>query len=404
MIIEINRKLMLEAAKSVAKIAPSNSNVDVLNGILVEGNDNTGAVYMTGTNLEVSIQHKIIASVGESGEVFIHPRLLVEMLSKIDEEFITLSSDKSGLLKVAAGMFKCQINCLSSQSYPKPIIPFPEESVFMSGICSLAKRTTFLTGNDDRKPALQCVQVKFKGNAVHAAASDGNRMMLTKDSSEPTAEREFLLPGRSLKLLSSVSNDADVFEVGDIGNEVVFVRGDMIFSIRKLFIGNYMDINTVIKQLKPMYSALADVDKMKEALDIVSVAALAGGKRVPINLVLANGEIALRCNSDHGIASSKVPAKITTQDTPDAGFYYDVSMLLKFIQVVDSKVMLEIDPKGFMMIKTRNEAYIQAPMHPPVKQEIPIKPLTEKDSSQSEQGDKKQRRAKGAKEVKKDVA
>ena len=79
--IEINRTAMLEAAKNVAKIAPTNAPVPLLNGVLIEGNEDTGEVYMTATNYEVSIQHKLMASVGASGTILINARLLVNMLS-----------------------------------------------------------------------------------------------------------------------------------------------------------------------------------------------------------------------------------------------------------------------------------------------------------------------------------
>ena len=398
---EVNRLTMLEVAKSVAKVAPSNSHVSELNGILVEGNEDTGEVFLTATNYEVSIQQKVFASVGESGSMLINARLLVDMMSKLEGEIVTLSADRPEILKVSGGRCIYQIKCLPSKSYPKPVMPFPEESVIMTGICSLAKRTTFLVSTDESKPlALRCVQIKLKNNAVHAAASDGNRMMMIKESTDPTAEREFMLPGKSLQMLASISKDDDVFEVGDLGNEVVFVRGDMIFTIRKLATGDFMDTNAIIKSLKPVYSAVADVGKMKEALNIISIGALASETRVPTNLVLSNGEIVLRCNGDKSEAATALPANIT-HETPETGFFYDASALLKLFQVVGGKVKLDIDARGFMLVKTRNEAYFQSPVRPPVTKE----PNTDKSGSQSEQGhNKQQKRAKGAKNVKKEVA
>jgi DNA polymerase III sliding clamp (beta) subunit (PCNA family) len=394
---EINRLLMLEAAKSAAKVAPTNATSDVLNGVLVEGNEDTGEVFLTATNHKVSIQHKVRASVGESGIMLVNSRLLVGMMSKLEGEYVSLASDAPNLLKVTGGRCKYEIFCHSPESYPKPVMPFPEESVIMTGICSLAKRTTYFVSTDNSKPALQCVQVKFKNNAVLAAATDGMKMMLAKGSAEPTGDREFLLPGHSLQTLASVSSDSDVFEVGDIGQEVVFVRGDMIFTIRKLVTDNFIDTNKIINNLKPAYSAMVEASKMEEALALIEIGTLAGSIRVPANLVFAKGEIILSCENDSSEVKSVVPANIS-HDTPDTGFFYDASAMLKLFQIVGGKVKLEIDARGFMLIKTRNEAYFQSPLRESRKS---VKePGT--DGSQSEQGqDKKQKRAKGAKDVKK---
>jgi len=400
---EVNRLLMLDVVKSVAKIAPSNSPVEVLNGILIESNEDTGEIFMTATNYEVSIQQKIAASVQESGSMLINARLLVSMMSKLAGEFVTLSADRPELLIVSDGNCTYQIYCLPSKSYPKPIMPFPEESVIMTGICSLAKRTTFAVSKDDSAPALQCVQVKLKNNTVHATACDRMRMMLTRDEADAPNEREFLLPGRSLQILASISQDDDVFEVGDIGKDIVFVRGDMIFSIRKLAVGSYIDTAGLLKNLKPIYAALADAGQMKEALNVIDAGASAGGTKEPVNLVLLNGEIIFQCNSDYIQTSMAVSANVT-KATPETGFFYDVSALSKLFQVIAGKVKLEIDAKGFMLVKTqtRSEVYFQAPMRAPIKKAKPSKQMKEQEEKQEKE---KTKRAKGAENVKeKEVA
>jgi hypothetical protein len=168
--------------------------------------------------------------------------------------------------------------------------------------------------------------------------------------------------------LASISRDDDVFEVGDIGREIVFVRGDMIFTIKKLIEGNFIDTATLLKNIKPIYVTVVDVHKMKEALSLISVVALSGVTIKPINLVLSNNEIILQCDDDLTEGSSIIPSKVS-QNTPDTGFYYDVSALIKLFNVVSGKVRLEIDAKGIILIKTRSEAYFQAPVRPPAKKE-----------------------------------
>ena len=166
MIFEVNREVMFEAAKTVARIAPTSSTLDALKGVLVESNGDTGEIFLTATNHEVSIRQKVMATIEESGAMLVEPRLLVGMMDKLAGEFVTLSADSPEVLKVKGGRCTFQIKCLSSEHYPKPIIPFPEASVPMTGICSLSKRTTFVVSSESSKLALQCVQVKLKDNAV----------------------------------------------------------------------------------------------------------------------------------------------------------------------------------------------------------------------------------------------
>jgi DNA polymerase III sliding clamp (beta) subunit (PCNA family) len=412
--LEINRKIMLEAAKSAAKVAPTNSPLEVLNSILIEANEDTGEVFLTATNFEVSIQLKIRASVWEGGETLIYPRMLVDMMSKLDGEFVVLAAESPNLLKIIGGRCTYNIKCLPTKSYPKPTMPFPEECVILTGVCSLVKRTTFAVSEDGHRPALQCVSVKFKDNAVHAVACDSSRIMMIKDTADPTEEREFLIPGRALQLLALVSSDTDVFEVGDIGNEIVFMRGDMIFTIRKLATDGFVDIDAMVQKLKPAYTAVAESGELREALKFASIGAKAGTHPRPVNLVLADGEIILRRDSEFSESTTAISANVSAA-TPDAGFHYNVFNLLKLFQVIHGRVKLMIDEKGFLMIKTRNEVYCQVAVRAPSKTaeksksskkakaakvtesaKVAIDVKTTEDSKST----KKPKRAKGAEEVK----
>lgn len=348
---EANRLSMLEAAQNVSKIVPHKSTTEILRNVLVESNADVGEIYLTATNHEVSIQQKVSATVSESGEMLINSRFLVGMMDKLEGEFVSVSADSPEVMKITAGRCVFNINCQSSEKYPKPIMPYPGESVIMTGICSLAKRTVFAVGDTHDKLVLQCVKLKLKNNALQATACDGVRMMLVKDIAEPTDEKEFLLPGRALQILASLSEDSDVFEVSEIGNEIVFVRGDMIFTIRKLNTGSYIDTNALLKRIKPEYFALVDAAKMKEALNTVSVAELVDNTRMPVNIVLRDKEIFIHCDNDYSEADSVVSANVT-KITPADGFYYDGSALLKLFQILSGKVKIEIDAGGFMFVKT----------------------------------------------------
>jgi DNA polymerase-3 subunit beta len=358
---EINRLTMLEAAKNAARVAPVGASVDVLNGILVEGND-SGEVFLTATNFEVSIQQKVAASVEMSGAMLVNSRMLVKMLTLLSEDFVTFSAKNPNVITVEGGRCNFNIKCLPAKNYPKPIMPFPEETVNLSGICSLSKRTTFAVGKDENKPALQCVNVKLRNNAVHAAACDGFRLMMVKDSAGSPDEHEFLLPGRALQMLASISTDADVFEVAEIRNEIVFTRGDMIFTMKKLP-GDYMDVNTVLKGITPEYSAVVEAKQMKEALGIMAV----GTEGIEtVNLSLCADQIVLRRDNDYSEAHTTVLANIS-KDTPKKGFYYDLGKLVKLFQVVDGKIKMELSTNGSLLVKTRNEVYFQTSIRSPVR-------------------------------------
>ena len=354
---KISRAEILAAAKMAARVAPSNAPVEMLNGILVECRDD--GVFLTATNLETSIQMKLKASIEATGEMLVHPRVLPGMLALLPGDLVSFSASKPDTLIVTSGKCVYSLNCQSSKKYPKPVIPFPEDSVKMSGICSLAKRTVFVASKDNNRPVMQCVNVKLQKNAVHAAACDGMKMMLVKTEAHSPDSREFLLPAQSLQVLASISTDADVFEIGDIGNEIVFVRDDMMFTMRKIP-GDFIDTGSIVKSIKPAYSAVVDAKLMRDALGTLMV----GADIEPVNIVFTKANISLRRGNEYSEAKSAMPANITTA-TPKAGFYYNIRHLHKLFQIMEGKVRLELDEKGMMMVKSRHEVYVQTPQRVP---------------------------------------
>ena len=89
-----------------------------------------------------------------------------------------------------------------------------------------------------------------------------------------------------------------------------------------------------------------------------------------MNITLTDKQIIMRRNGDYSEAQSVVPANIS-QDTPDDGFHYDISVLVKLFQVIEGKVRMEFDARAFLLVKTRSEVYFQAPMRVPAKKAQP---------------------------------
>jgi DNA polymerase III sliding clamp (beta) subunit (PCNA family) len=227
-----NRLELLEITKKVAKIADDASPIEALRGILIESDSDTGEILMTATNYEASILMKTKATIMRSGKMVVNAKLLIGMLSLLSGEGITFYDAGNSIIKVSSGACLYCVRCLPGGQYPKPMLPFPEETVKLSSICSLAKKTVFAVAkveNNAAMPVLQCVCLKINQNNAHAAACDGLRMMLVKGSAESSGATEFLLPAKSFQIFASIADDAETYDVGIVGNETVFVRDNMLF-------------------------------------------------------------------------------------------------------------------------------------------------------------------------------
>lgn len=84
--ITINRAELLAAVKRASTIAPPDSPLDVLKGVLLEVDSADGMLTVTSTNLEVSLAEKLPCTVHEDGALVFTAKTLAEMLQRLPEE------------------------------------------------------------------------------------------------------------------------------------------------------------------------------------------------------------------------------------------------------------------------------------------------------------------------------
>ena len=65
--VTINRAEMLSAIKRASAIAPADSPLDVLRGVLLEADAAAGKLTVTSTNLEAALEEKLPCAVQENG-------------------------------------------------------------------------------------------------------------------------------------------------------------------------------------------------------------------------------------------------------------------------------------------------------------------------------------------------
>ena len=353
-----DRLVLLEMAQKTMRLASESSPLEMLKGIYLESDEDTGEVSMIATNYEAAIFLKENATVLRSGKLVINAKLLTRILTMFSGDQVNFSSDCNAV-RISSGSCVYNLVYMPAENYPKPVMPFPDDTFKLSGICGLARKTVFAVAKSNDKPSLECIYLKVRQNSALAAACDGIRMILVKGQAESSGVHEFLIPAQSFQILASISTDQDVFSVGLAGREAVFTKKGMLFSI-KLQSGDFIDTNAVVQSLRPKYTAVTDIALIRQALDIVS----AGTETAPVKLVFANDAICLNRVGEMSLSSSEVSARLTGI-MPESGFFYKLDYLVKLFQVISGTVKIEIDDKGMMLVRTKNEVYFQLPVKAP---------------------------------------
>ena len=102
--VTINRAEMLSAIKRASAIAPADSPLDVLRGVLLEADAAAGKLTVTSTNLEAALEEKLPCTVQENGALVFGAKMLAEMLSRLPQDTVQLCrTENQGRMTLRSG-------------------------------------------------------------------------------------------------------------------------------------------------------------------------------------------------------------------------------------------------------------------------------------------------------------
>ena len=359
MILHVNRKEMLSIAQKVSKASVSSScPIEVLKGILLEADKDTGFVTLTATNFEASIRASLPAVIEESGSAVIDSKLFLGMFSLLNSEIVTVSEEKPFVLKVAGGKAIYTIKVLDSKGYPKPEIPFPEDTVCVSGVKSIAKCISF-TQKEGQNVAMQCVRLSLRSDGLYAEACDGSRLINISGDKECIGQMEILMPASCLRLLSAISNNTAIYQMGITNNTVVFWDGTLLFS-SKLIRGSFLNSDMILSKFEAKYNIKVDSTELYNAVaPLVSLL----DEQDPLAIKILENGISLFSVSQK--QNSQVYVNAVTDTIPENPFYYNNRKLYETLRQFKGTVQIGFSSKSEMLVQSNSIRCYLLGMHVP---------------------------------------
>ncbi len=176
--IVMNRLEALSLAKAAESIAPSKATMDELRCVLLESGED-GKLTMAATNNEVALEQRMPAQIQEAGALLINAKLFANMLSVLGGETVTIKERTAGRRRSKRYMPLHHPDPACVQLPPRGD-PFPEDTVTVKNIPSMAARTVFAAAENEGKPAMRCVKLVFTSDGLKAVSYDGSRLASAK--------------------------------------------------------------------------------------------------------------------------------------------------------------------------------------------------------------------------------
>jgi DNA polymerase III sliding clamp (beta) subunit (PCNA family) len=345
MIITANRLELLSAAQDAEQIAPTSSPLDVLQCTSLRTED--GKLTVTATNVELTLERRIPADIFEEGSVVIDAGLLVKMLRLLESETVTVEQTSNVVATVKGGSATYSIITFDAGMYPQMEIPFPEDTVPVTGIPAMAKRTVFAVSEDENKPQMKCVHLIFSSDGLHAVGSDGLQIAAARGDSKAVGAVDMLIPATSLAKLARLVSNKDTLRVGTTGKDVVFFKDDFAFSAR-LIEGNYFDADQLLGRVHPSFTILTDADQLKYCLS--SVYSVTGSQN-RFSVSFSGTRLQMRCESEYGASVSGMDV-VPLSGAPTGVYWYNPAKLMGCLRAQNGTLILGVAQNGALQLQT----------------------------------------------------
>lgn len=293
MFIRCNTKILKNALAHVSKCCAKGSTMPILSNVLLTC-DESGGVKIRATDLEMFGMTLFHADETRKGETTVPAKLLLEVVSRFDNEEMRLETDGT-VVKIASGFSEFELSAVPADDFPLWEEPEGVSIMVKAGVLQEAIRQTLhAVPTQDPRKILGGILFVLESGTLTLVATDGRKMGKYEiHGVDYSGERlEFVVPAFVCNVVHSSIDDVDV-TISTAGKRVAFCYGDTTLS-SNLLEGTYPKYESVIPH---EVNATVYVDGGKLGSLAAQAATTSENKHNSIVLAIEEGKIRVESQS-----------------------------------------------------------------------------------------------------------
>ncbi len=296
-----------KAINTVTKAVSVRTTIPILKGILLELND--GILKLTSSNLDFTIETKIEVQDSENGSLVVDARLFSEIVRRLPNAMVSVSSDISGNLRMSCLGSDFNFICFSAEEYPITggVDEVRKLTVNNGKFCELVKKTSFAASIDEKKGILTGSLISFGDGKLEMCALDGFRMSIANfETDNYLPDGKVVLPARMLsdmaKLLSETDPEEDI-EIA-IDEKKLQVRTEDTLMTARLLVGDFINYRDILPK-EHKTRVIVSREELQGSLERASLFSREGQNNL-IKFSISEGLLEISSRSEEGQVSEKI--------------------------------------------------------------------------------------------------
>ena len=313
---------MIKALNSVVKGVASKTTMPILEGILIQTNDNE--IKLTTYDLEIGIEYIMECDVIEQGSTVVNAIMFNEIIRKLPDTEIKLTLNSNNLLEIECEGSLYKLATMNPEEFPElPKIEIENSiEIDQNVLKNMIRKTIFAVSTEESRPIFTGCLFEIENNKLSLVAVDGFRLalrkiFLTKQSSDFKA----VIPGKTLVELNKIITDSfEPIKIGVSKNQALFEM-DNCKIVTRILDGEFLNYKNVIPN---NWETRIKVNKNNiqdsfERVSLISSSSIEKEKKYPVKVQVDIGKVTILCTNQTGDAKEELYVS-TEGKNLEAGF------------------------------------------------------------------------------------
>jgi len=309
----ICEKYLLQAAVNTSSRAVSaKSPIEELEGLLLEAGE---SLRITGYDLKKGIYSNIEADVKEPGSVVLNSKLFGEMVRRLPDGMVTVTSDGKNMTTVKCGKTEFSFMGMDSEKFPElPSVDGLKSYTMPQAVLKrMINQSIFAVSDNDSRPVYTGAKFEIYDGVVTLVSVDGFRLALRREKIEGDGNNEFIVPGTALSDIEKIcsTDEEELISISVGGMHISFTVGKTVVVTRRLE-GDFLNYRKAVPETFK-YTVNVNRGELMRAVDRVSLI-VDDKTRNPVRMTFGEGVIDCLCNTPIGRAEDICICEGTAED------------------------------------------------------------------------------------------
>ena len=328
---------ILKALNSVVKGVASKTTMPILEGILIQTNDNE--IKLTTYDLEIGIEYIIESEVKEQGSTVVNAVMFSEIIRKLPDTEIYITVNNNNLLEIECEGSHYKLATMNPEEFPElPKIEI-ENSIELeqNTLKNMIRKTTFAVSTEETRPIFTGCLIETDNNKLNLVAVDGFRLALRSVYlNKKTNNFNAVIPGKTLNELNKILSDSfEPVKIGISKNQALFEM-DNCKVVTRILDGEFLNYRNVIPSNWETRIRVnkANLQDCFERISLISSSSIEKEKKYPVKVQVDIGKVTISCTNQTGDAKEEMYIS-TEGKNLEAGF--NPKYFLDSLKVIDDE-------------------------------------------------------------------